>query len=212
MAIKGKPMEFASSDIVDGNNLMLFLHDGEAWKAYAAATSNTLSLTRETIDVSTKDSNYSAKKQTGVINWEITSDNLFTFGAFDDLIARMQVGAQVAVAFALVKPRNAKGGFDDGDEEPDGTAGSGKWGMAYMTSFEATAQNGEEATYSVTFEGTGELNDIAAEVVDGTLLPVVPTNEIAPPSGANANFAKPKEAEEARKAAQAEKGKQTVTV
>ena len=60
--------------IIKGYELMLFNDE----KSIAYATSHTLTINGNTIDISSKDHGFWGASEIGNITWEITSENLFT--------------------------------------------------------------------------------------------------------------------------------------
>ena len=60
--------------IIKGDELMLFNDE----KSIAYATSHTLTINGNTIDISSKDHGFGGASEIGNITWEITSENLFT--------------------------------------------------------------------------------------------------------------------------------------
>lgn len=144
-----------AQNIIKGRNLMLFDAQG---KSIAYATNHTLSLSAESQDTSSKDHGVWGASEINKITWEITSENLYTTDAFDSLFDIMMTKAAVDVYFGL------KAEADDGKNVVDGdytnwsklTSGSYK-GKAFITSLQANAANGENATFSVTLTGSGKI-------------------------------------------------------
>ena len=75
----------SKSTIVKGDELMLFKDN----KSLAYATSHTLSITGNTVDISSKDHGYWGASEIGNITWEITSENLYVDSEFDGLFTAM---------------------------------------------------------------------------------------------------------------------------
>ena len=67
--------------IIKGDELMLF--KGE--KSIAYATSHTLTVNGNSIDISSKDHGYWGASEVGNITWEITSENLYTDKYYSEL-------------------------------------------------------------------------------------------------------------------------------
>ena len=133
-----------------GKDLMLFI-DG---KAIALATSCKLGLSAETIDTQSKDS--------GIWTWNASSENVFSADAdansYDKLFALFLAHKPVVLKFGVV-------GNPDVNEMPAAgwTLAEGAYtGSAVITSLEANAPDGDKATLSISFEGTGPLAKEAA--------------------------------------------------
>lgn len=148
----------SSTQIRKGNDLMVFM-DGSA---LAFATNHTLTVNTETEEVQSKDSGYNGIVIPKRLTWEITSENMYIDGEYDKLMTAMQT--QEAV--------NLKWGVPSGDTSEKITA-DGKpfdkattpWsaptagyyeGDAFITSLVVNAAAGENATYSITFQGSGD--------------------------------------------------------
>lgn len=154
-------------NIIQGSDLMLFVKNsnGEV-KSLAFATSHSLSITGETTDISTKDHGIYGATELTRVNWSITTDNLYTVSTFNELYDRMISRQTVEVYFCLKDPAERAGNPAtvnlEGDTydtwTPTTTAGEdGFYGRAYITSLDATAASGENATFSATFSGVGSL-------------------------------------------------------
>ena len=136
-----------------GKDLMLFI-DG---KAIALATSCKLGLSAETIDTQSKDSGIWTEKDIKKLSWNASSENVFSADAdansYDKLFALFLAHKPVVLKFGVV-------GNPDVNEMPaDGwTLSPGSYtGKAVITSLEANAPDGDKATFSISFEGTGPI-------------------------------------------------------
>ncbi|MCB6635308.1 phage tail tube protein [Bacteroides faecis] len=136
-----------------GKDLMLFVET----KALALATSCKLGLSAETIDTQSKDSGIWTEKDIKKLSWNASSDNLFSADAdansYDKLFALFIAHKPVTLNFGIIA--NA-----DVNEMPaDGwTLSPGSYtGKAVITSLEANAPDGDKATFSISFEGTGPI-------------------------------------------------------
>lgn len=139
-----------------GKDLMLFIDKSGTYKALACATSHTLTSSRDMIDSSCKDSGVFGNSRPGKGSWSITTDNLMVLTSYDELMDAQLNGTKLKVAFALAE--NATEG-----EMPSGgwtISDSGRYGFGYVTEVTATATNGEDATYSATITGDGELKKL----------------------------------------------------
>lgn len=145
----------SKSNIVLGNELMLF-KDG---KSLAYATSHTLSITGNTIDISSKDHGFFGASEIGNITWEITSENLYVDSEFDGLFTAMVAKTPITVTFGHADNYNANGlGDSSTNWIPDASVGAKYYeGPAIITSLQANANSGENATYSITLTGNGAL-------------------------------------------------------
>lgn len=148
-----------SKNIIKGRNLMLFSSEGTS---YGFATNHTLSITADTSDISSKDHGIWGASEVSKISWEISTENLYTEKEYDKLFEAMILGEPIELRFGI------KAEADDGKTVVDGdydnwTAGSTYYnGKAYITSLEANAQNGENATFSATFSGCSKLAKVSA--------------------------------------------------
>lgn len=141
-----------------GKDLMLFRENGGTYKAFACATSHTLTSSRDMIDSSCKDSGVFGNSRPGKGSWSITTDNLMVITSYDELMDAQLEGTKLKVAFALagnaVEGEMPSGGWTIGE--------TGRQGFGYVTEVTATASNGEDATYSATITGDGELKKLTS--------------------------------------------------
>lgn len=136
-----------------GKDMMLFVED----KALALATSCKLGLSAETIDTQSKDSGIWTEKDIKKLSWNASSENVFSADAdansYDKLFALFIAHKPVTLKFGIV-------GNPDVNEMPSAgwTLANGAYtGKAVITSLEANAPDGDKATFSISFEGTGAL-------------------------------------------------------
>lgn len=148
-----------ATQIRKGNDLMVFM-GGEA---LAFATNHTFSCTVETETVQSKDSGYNGAELPKRLTWEITSENLYIDGEYDKLFTAMQAKQAVELVWgvasgdtsvAITAPTTPETMAADMHSAP---ASGGYKGSAFLTSLNVNAQAGENATYSVTFTGTGDI-------------------------------------------------------
>lgn len=139
--------------IIKGDDLMLF---DEAGKSLAFATSHTLSISADAVDTSSKDHGIWKANEVNKINWELTSENLYTNDAYDTLMGKMIARQPITVYFGTKKETDADKTVADGDYA-NWTGASGYTGKVLITSLSVNANTGENATYSATFTGTGKL-------------------------------------------------------
>lgn len=145
------------AEIIKGSDLMVFL-DG---KSIAFATSCSVTLGTETQSISSKDHGKWQADKPVKLNWEMSSDNLYTESDFNSLFSTWKSMAQVTVVFDIAG--------DTPISNEDGTVvpltgwtptgdGNGVTGKAYITNISANAADGDNATLSISFNGAGELS------------------------------------------------------
>ena len=145
--------------ILKGDELMLFKNK----KSIAYATSHVLTITGNTVDIASKDHGFWGASEVGSLTWEITSENLYTQDAYDELFDAMVACTPIDVAFGKVANYD-KNGIDNSTANwaPDtATEGSVKYGKAVITSLVANANTGENATFSITLTGQGAITKTA---------------------------------------------------
>ena len=142
------------ANAVLGKDFMLFV----GGKALALATSCKLSISAETIDTQSKDSGIWTEKDIKKLSWYGSSEDLFSA---DDKV----IGYDVLLDLMLKrKPIEAKFGIPanaDSDEVPSSgwTLPAASYsGNVLITNLELNAPDGDKATFSATFEGTGKLS------------------------------------------------------
>lgn len=141
-------------NIIKGRDLMLFDSTG---KSYAWATNHTLTINAETSDISSKDHGIWGASEVSRYTWEITSENLYSTDAYDDLFDSLVAGEPISIRFGLKAENDNTKSVADGDYT-NWTAASGYYeGEAIITSLVANANNGENATYSLTLSGVGSI-------------------------------------------------------
>lgn len=146
--------------IVKGDSLMLF---DSAGKAFAYATSHTLTLTANTVDASSKDHGLWGASEVGSLTWEITTENLYTDDDYNKLFDLMVSAVPVTVAFAKASNYDVNGLVATGGSVESWTPDTVQYrsGKAVLTSLTLNANTGENATYSATFTGAGALTKAA---------------------------------------------------
>ena len=91
--------------IVRGRDLMLFKRTGESpsytYVAMGAATTHTMNLTREEIDISNKDTGEYGDTELGQISWDIQVDSMMIETDYDSLVDSFLSGEILHVAFAV---------------------------------------------------------------------------------------------------------------
>lgn len=143
-------------NIIKGDALMVF----KGGSALAYAKSHVLTITGNTIDISSKDNGFWGSSEIGNITWEITSENLYTADDYDALFTAMVAKTPVTIVFAQAGNYDVNGLASEGGTVQAWTASGGYTGSAYITSLTANANTGENATYSVTFTGKGAITKV----------------------------------------------------
>ena len=146
-----------ANQIIKGRDLMLFDNDGHS---YAYATNHTLTITAETTDISSKDHGVWGASEVARYTWEITSENLYTTEAYDEMFDTMLAGEPITVRFGLKQtPADPSMNVADGNMAlPYWTSQSSFYeGKVVISSLVANANNGENATFSVTLTGNGSI-------------------------------------------------------
>lgn len=157
-----------ANNIIKGRDLMLFDNDGHS---YAYATNHTFTMTAETSDISTKDHGVWGAAEISKYSWEITSENLYTTEDYDKLFTAMTAGNAITIRFGLKTPS-----ADPAITPADGNSALPYWtsqnsfyqGKALITSLVANANNGENATYSITLTGVGAISKTTVNAVIDT--------------------------------------------
>lgn len=153
---------------INGSDLMLFLKGSEDTtpKSIAFATNHSLSISAETVETSSKDTGGKwVSKAPRKLSWTMSTENLYSLdgegSTYDDLFTLMTGREEIEVVFSLEKDYATKA-----DEVPTGgwtpvTTGQYK-GKVVITSLELNAPNGDNATFTASFEGVGALTKVSA--------------------------------------------------
>ena len=139
----------ATTGKVQGNLLGLYIStDGSAFTLVGSATNATLSISNETLDVTTKSS--TGKKEL-IYNVQSASISAEGFVKYDDTVGseELRSAALSATDSATYMARFSSG--VTGDKEVSFTA--------IITSFEESAAVNEMATFSITLESTGAITE-----------------------------------------------------
>ena len=162
-----------SKKILKGDQIQLWDYNNGT---LAYATSHTLTLTGNTTDISSKDHGWWTATSVGSLTWEITAECLYTYSDFDLLFNKMISNEKIHLVWGEVD-----------NYDPNGLTTTGgnvqKWisspnfysGYAMITSINANANTGENATYSVTFTGAGAF--IKHETITDYMIQVKYKNE-----------------------------------
>lgn len=156
-----------SKKIVKGNELQIWIGVNDVWLNPKWATSHTISLTGSTLDVATKDHGYWGASEVGNLTWEITAECLYSDNDFDTLFDYMVEKKKLDVVFAEVRNYDANGLTSvGGNVEKWEPAAKQRKGKCVITSLNANANTGENATYSITFTGSGPLTAVDHSVTN----------------------------------------------
>ena len=141
--------------VTRGNEMMLFL-DGQS---LALATSHTLTVTADTVDISTKDHGYWGASDIGNMSFEITSENLYVDTDYDKLFDAMLQKEPIDAVWGKAKNYD-ENGLGDSDSYWDAPEDKYYTGKVVITSLTQNANTGENVTYSVTLTGHGAIQRI----------------------------------------------------
>jgi predicted secreted protein len=147
----------ARSGYVEGKELMLYVDTStdsatQKWNPTAGATSHGINYSAETKTRQTKDGGNGMydEKKVSKINVQIKCDALMKHPEADK-----QTYADLLTAFKSGKPVRLKYGF--ATEEADDTYEDG---LFIISAIDQTAAAGEDATFSATFDNTGEVKTV----------------------------------------------------
>lgn len=148
---------------VNGKDLMLFTESAGKFTTIALATSCKLSLSGETLDVASKDSGKWGAKIMKKLSFSASSESCFSvddnINGYDSLMAAMIAMQPIKIQVGI--PTNA-----DADELPAdgwGAPTTAYEGSVLITSLELNAPDGDKASFSVSFEGTGALKKVTKQ-------------------------------------------------
>lgn len=144
-----------ANQIIKGRDLMLFNASGNS---FAYATSHSLNINAETGDISSKDHGIWGGSEVTKFSWEISSENLYTEDGYNAIFDLMLAGVPIKVRFGLKSQNDNSQTVADGDLTNWTSKNTGYYeGDVVITSLQANANNGENATYSVTLTGAGKI-------------------------------------------------------
>lgn len=150
------------SDIIKGNDLMIFKREGSepsgpfTYKALGAATNHTLSISREVLTTSNKDTGIFGDNESGIVSWSITTENMMIMADYKILFDAMMKGEKFVVAFSIASNANSETGKPEGGWT---ISEGGYEGEVLITQLDLNAPNGDKATYSATMTGCGPILD-----------------------------------------------------
>lgn len=162
-------MARTKNEIIEGSDLMLFVSGSTGYRSIAFATNHTLNISTSTSDVSNKDVGAGLWSSTAVrqLSYTISTENLYSIGAYDKLFDAMIAKTPLKVCFA---PKNASEATAEGNAPASGwtpdaaSAATHYEGEAVITSLNVTAQNGDNATFTAELAGVGALTKVTNKV------------------------------------------------
>lgn len=142
-----------TSKITYGGDMMLFIEGSPI--AFSSAAKLDISL--KTRDIGSKDSGFWDEKAAGKMSWTASSDSLMSdtltgnSNTYSELYTAMLTRVPVTIVFATAAGTAP-------DFTVSAVAGKTKFtGSGFITSLSMNAPDGDNASYSVSFEGTGAL-------------------------------------------------------
>lgn len=147
-----------ANKIIKGRDLMLFDSEG---KSLAFATNHTLTITAETTDISSKDHGIWGATEVSKYTWEIQSENLYTEAGYANMFDKMLAGDSMTVKFGLKQTPTPSDATVADSSFTNWSPGAHYYtGDALITSLTANANNGDNATYSVTLTGVSQIKKV----------------------------------------------------
>lgn len=152
--------------ILMGEKVQLWVKDksGATPTCLAMATSLSVEISADATDISSKDSGRWSSSLLGKISWTASASNLFTVADYSKLIDVMVANTPIEIVFATVKNYDT---VTSGDTDSEGMFSNTPtvWesnddmyhGKVIVTSISLSANNGEVASYDVSFTGVGAL-------------------------------------------------------
>lgn len=150
-----------------GEKVQLWVKDnksGATPTCLAMATSLSVEISADAVDIASKDNGRWAASLLGKISWTATASNLFTVSDYGKLVDVMVANTPIEIVFATVKNYDTvTSGSTDAEGLYNGTPAN--WqssddlyhGKVIVNSISLSANNGEVATYDVSFTGVGAL-------------------------------------------------------
>lgn len=154
--------------VINGSDLMLFLDS----KSIAFATNHKLSISAETVEISSKDTGGKwVSKAVRKLSWNMSTENLYSLdgagSTYDDLFTMMTERKEIEAIFTLERDYAIKA---DNVPSSGWTPSTEQYkGKVVITSLELNAPNGDNATFTASFEGVGALTKVSVNqaVEDG---------------------------------------------
>lgn len=140
--------------VIQGRELMLFKKEVETYKALGSATNHTLNVSREQVDVSSKDTGMYNDKIPGIVSWSIGIESLYVTEDFDALMDSLLAGEEIEAAFSLASNANAV----TGKPKEGWTIDKGGYeGKCVITDLQVNTPHNDKATYTATLTGKGPI-------------------------------------------------------
>ena len=146
--------------IIMGEKVQLWVKDKTSATptCLAMATSLSVEVSADAVDISSKDSGRWASSLLGKISWTASASNLFTVADYSKLIDVMVANTPIEIVFATVKNYDAiTSGTTDAEGLYEGTPANMYHGKVIVNSVSLSANNGEVATFDASFTGVGPL-------------------------------------------------------
>lgn len=145
-------------EVTNGSDLMFFVKNGSGYTSIAYATSCSIDIATETTETTSKD--HTGGWSTAIVkklSWTGSSDNLYADEQANgyDLMFKMLTDKQPIEIYFCTKTDSAMAA----DSWVKGAGGYK--GKALITGLSATAGDGENATFNVSFTGYGALEPVA---------------------------------------------------
>lgn len=145
--------------VINGSDLMLFIEEGEEYKAMAFATTCTLNVALEAMETSSKDSGKWVENQGGKLSWSGSSENLTdgidSKSLHGRLLQLMTARTPISICATLAKNADGDLGIPEGGWLPD--EAQGVQGKAIITGLDLNAPDKQNSTLSISLTGTGPL-------------------------------------------------------
>lgn len=144
----------ANTGVIEGQDLVLYIEVAGVPTPVAHSTSHTLEPSAETRNRLSKDTGKWKNKVAGLLDWKAGCEVLAMYDeySYHDLFALMVARTPVTLKLA------GRDAIDTNDNwKPEQIGDTYYEGDAIITSLPLTAPNNADATFSISFEGTGAL-------------------------------------------------------
>jgi len=145
------------ANIVNGTSMQLFITTGETNKSIAASTSCKLGVSMETRKIRSKDDGKWANSAEGMLSWSVDSENLYTADVlgisattYKELLQLYMDRTPITVSIGGVAMENTI---------PITRGTSFISGTARITKLDINFPDNDNASYSISLEGTGALTN-----------------------------------------------------
>lgn len=157
------------TDYIMGESVQLWVGTGKTAHTVACATSMSLQIQADSVDVANKDTGAWGATKRGKVTWNTTQTNQFAVADYKELMDYFIAGTPVLCIFGLVDGTVATSAPDTmGRIVPEAgwTPSTGVtdadnyyYGYATITSVSLKADQGSVATYDIQLNGTGALKN-----------------------------------------------------